>query len=294
MSRAQVAKLWKSCFHDSDAFIRLFFNKLYHPKQTFTLLRNGQVIAALQVLPYTLTPPQGDTPLRLAYIVGCCTHPQYRSRGLMRRLIHDALADARRKGFDLATLIPASTSLFEYYAALGFTTSCFLIHCTYTFDTQTNNLPSHHLLRLNGRNAARFYPFFAHCFQQRRNCIQPNALQFRTAVSDIILDAGNVYVLQESSGGAPLALAFVLPVPPARLNLPPLPYVKEIVASGNNASRALLNHILTLYHAPSLICRTPLEHAGNLPAVPYAMTYPLSDQGSIHLLSNIHISLMLD
>lgn len=212
----------------------------------------------------------------------------------MRRLLLTAIDSARKQGFDLAALIPASASLFEYYRTFGFTTSCFFSHSTYSFDSQTCNASAHRLLRLNGRSARRFFPFFARCFQQRNNCISFNSLHFHAAVADIILDNGDVFVLLDKPGGSPLALAFVLPAPPHSAGLPALPYVKEIVAIDESAQCAIFNHILRLHRAPSLFCRTPPDRNGCSPPLPYAMTLPLSLRASSLSSSGLYLNLMLD
>ncbi|MDR3129882.1 MAG: GNAT family N-acetyltransferase [Tannerellaceae bacterium] len=294
MKGGQVSKLWRLCFQDNEAFIRLFFNKFYCSRRTFSVVQKGRVVSALQVLPYALTSPVDDTIFRLAYIAGCCTHPDYRGRGYMRRLLATAVAEAREQGFDLAALIPASTSLFDYYGALGFTTSCFFTHVTYLMDKPVADMAAHRFLRLNGHTAARFYPFFARCFQQRKNCIQLNNLQFRAAVTDINLDDGAAYLLQKKSNGAPLALAFVLPTPPDTLHLPAIPYVKEIVATDKIAGQTILTYILKIYRTSTAICRTPLDRADGFPAIPYGMTLPLSDRFSMGSKPGIYINLMLD
>lgn len=77
--KEQVRMLWATCFHDSEAFMDLYFGCRYADSLNEYMESDGQVIAALQRIPYRLTYEGMNVPV--AYISGACTHPAYRERG---------------------------------------------------------------------------------------------------------------------------------------------------------------------------------------------------------------------
>lgn len=81
----------------------------------------GQTVSAAQFIPYGMNLLGQRT--SMYYISGVCTHPQWRGRGMARKCLIHYFDELRNKS-PFAMLIPASTSLFEYYYRyLGFTVS---------------------------------------------------------------------------------------------------------------------------------------------------------------------------
>lgn len=118
----QVRRLWAHCFSDGPDFVALYFRLRYRDSNTLTVDDGqGRVLSAMQLLPYPMTYLGHD--LRTEYVSGACTHPDYRRRGLMSGLLTDALHVMRSRGTAMATLIPAHSGLFAYYARLGFATA---------------------------------------------------------------------------------------------------------------------------------------------------------------------------
>ena len=73
----------------------------------------------MQRIPYRLTYEGMSVPV--AYISGACTHPAYRERGVMRKLLAQAHQSMFREGVLFSTLIPAEEWLKGYYARSGYT-----------------------------------------------------------------------------------------------------------------------------------------------------------------------------
>ena len=113
-----MMRLWQDTFGDSDAFVRLFFTRVYRPQNALTTCRDGRLVAMLYIVPYCLR--VGRRTLPAAYICGVSTRPAARGQGLMTALMRRALRTMRRRGFALTTLIPAEPWLFDVYARLGY------------------------------------------------------------------------------------------------------------------------------------------------------------------------------
>ena len=128
-----IKALWKRCFTDSEAFTDLYFRMRYREERNLALWEDEQPVAALQILPYPMTFQQEVLPT--GYISGACTHPDYRNRGLMGRLLKEALKKMHGTGNAFTTLIPAEPWLFDYYARFGYAT---VFHQT---ETRVDNQP---------------------------------------------------------------------------------------------------------------------------------------------------------
>ena len=118
--KEQTKALWKRCFNDSDDFTDLYFRLRYSEEVNQTLKEGGEVIAALQMLPYPMTFCGRTVPT--SYISGACTHPDHRNRGAMRTLLAHSFERMRQEGILFSTLIPAEPWLFNYYGRLGYAT----------------------------------------------------------------------------------------------------------------------------------------------------------------------------
>ena len=105
LRKEQVKELWRRCFHDDEAFIELYFQRRYSQQVSMTLEEDEKVVAALQMLPYPMT--LWNHIVETAYISGACTHPDFRNRGWMGRLLTHSFRQMRNRGTMVSTLIPA-------------------------------------------------------------------------------------------------------------------------------------------------------------------------------------------
>ena len=119
MNKQQVIDLWRLSFNDTEEFIRLYFDRVYKEENTLVIEKDGQVVSALQMLPYTMT--YYGTEISVAYISGACTLPSMRGKGLMRQLIQNAFEEMKYRSVAVTALIPADPWLFDYYREQGYT-----------------------------------------------------------------------------------------------------------------------------------------------------------------------------
>lgn len=118
MIKEQVKALWKICFDDSEEFVEMYFRLRYKTEVNVAIQSGDEVISALQMLPYPMT--FGGETVQTSYISGACTHPDFRSKGVMRELLSQSFARMLRNGVHFSTLIPAEPWLFDYYARMGY------------------------------------------------------------------------------------------------------------------------------------------------------------------------------
>ncbi len=112
--KAQTRQLWHTCFpQDSEDFLDIYFNEKYTDERNLTVRSNGQVVSAMQLLPYRMT--LYGTVLHTGYVSGLGTLPAYRSRGYARNLLYEANRRLFVQGGALSFLIPGSEELRHYY-----------------------------------------------------------------------------------------------------------------------------------------------------------------------------------
>ena len=113
-----LIQLWKQCFFTTIEFNQLYFSKVYKPDETLILIVDDIVVAALQVIPYSIK--IGNTIQSGGYISGAMTHPDYRKKGYMHKLLTASFDEMVKKGYDYTFLIPQEKELISMYAKYGF------------------------------------------------------------------------------------------------------------------------------------------------------------------------------
>ncbi len=115
----QIKHLWKEVFDDTDAFLNLYFEKMYRPEYCLEISNaDGKLCAALQMLPCAFR-KNGET-IPAAYIFAVMTAPDERNKGYMTQLINAAFDKLKQQGVALVTLIPQEEYLIDVYRKYGF------------------------------------------------------------------------------------------------------------------------------------------------------------------------------
>ena len=274
-----MMRLWQDTFGDSDAFVRLFFTRVYRPQNALTLSRDGRLAAMLHLVPYALR--IGHRTLPAAYICGVSTRPEARGRGLMTTLMRRALRTMHRRGFALTTLIPAEPWLFDVYARLGY------VHPIPARDERiaTADLPlASPDVRIAPCTDARFYAAFEHLERRRPCAILHTARDFDTIRLDCESDGGRVLVAL--ADGRPVGFLFEAPEECGVVR------VKELLAEDADTETALLRAAATRHGATQLRVRRPPQP--DCPSQPYGLAARLDDRLSAADIARLHMALMLD
>ncbi|MDR1527332.1 MAG: GNAT family N-acetyltransferase [Dysgonamonadaceae bacterium] len=117
--KPDLKALWKICFpEDTDLFITFYFNEIYKNDETLICLEDHQPVAALQIIPYSIK--TGNHIRKGGYLSGIMTHPAYRKRGYMDKLLNASFDEMKKKSYDYTFLIPQEKELAVMYAKYGF------------------------------------------------------------------------------------------------------------------------------------------------------------------------------
>lgn len=130
-TRQDVWNMWKSCFHDPDDYMEIYFRHKYRNENTLLYVHEGSAVASLQMLHYDFT--FCGTEIPVIYLAGVCTLPAARRRGYTRQLLLRSFEEALKRDVPLMLLVPQEPWLLQFYGQYGF---------AQTFDPGTEPLPS--------------------------------------------------------------------------------------------------------------------------------------------------------
>ncbi|MBR3954235.1 MAG: GNAT family N-acetyltransferase [Clostridia bacterium] len=108
-----LKQLWEVVFGDTREVTNAFFEHAFFPDGCFYESADGKAVSALYLLPVTLGDKKGF------YLYAAATLPAHRGKGIMGKLIKEALAYAKSVS-DFVYLCPAESSLYDYYRRFGF------------------------------------------------------------------------------------------------------------------------------------------------------------------------------
>ncbi len=107
-------RLWKLCFGDSDAFCNWLFQNRFFPEYSVCLENEGEILSAMQGVPYTIRVRDKDLPGVM--LCGVSTHPDHRKKGYMHKIFTFEMNLLHQKGVSLVVHTPAA---LESYFAYG-------------------------------------------------------------------------------------------------------------------------------------------------------------------------------
>ena len=111
--KRQTRQLWKNCFQDSEEFMDIYFDEKYSDESNITLYPDGEVVGAVQTLPYRMT--LYGAVAHSGYLSGLSVAPAYRKKGMAQALLHEAHRRLYNQGAILSFLIPNSDELRHFY-----------------------------------------------------------------------------------------------------------------------------------------------------------------------------------
>ena len=215
--------LWDKCFSEEDKrFVDFYFEKRYNENDNIFIEKDGKVVSALQLISYPFS-YYGKT-IGCSYLSGCCTDPDYRSQGLMNDLIIKALKQAKNNGACFAALIPASESLFNYYAGTNFITTFDYSKIRINLSHKDSETQSHNVNESLGQKSSvsisvfgsesesdfyEVYEYFNNKMRARNCCIQHNEYDFKVITDDLELFDNHLLVAKYGEDICGLAFCYL-------------------------------------------------------------------------------------
>ncbi len=118
--KSDLERLWRTCFGDSQDYIRYFFENRYVPENCLVFVDESvrRPVAMLHLLNVGIAEDGAVVPSQ--YIYAACTRPDYRRQGIMRQLIETAQKLGQSRRLKYSVTVPAEPRLFKYYGRYGF------------------------------------------------------------------------------------------------------------------------------------------------------------------------------
>lgn len=264
MDKQQVINLWRASFNDTDEFIRLYFDRVYKEENTLVIEQNGQIVSALQMLPYTMT--WCGTEISVSYISGACTLPSMRGQGLMRQLLQKAFGEMKRRDVALTALIPADPWLFDYYREQGYTEAFDYSEETYVRPEAVVWEPELTVVLPEVPSIELLYTYFNRKLRERASCLLHTSDDFITILRDLQMDGGQMLTVLNSQE-QPVGMAFVLPPDPTETlaDNEKYVYIKELLYDNESIKNLLLQEATLQNNVKKATYKTPPSAPGTLP-----------------------------
>ncbi|MDD4516453.1 GNAT family N-acetyltransferase [Massilibacteroides sp.] len=247
MKRQGTEELWRVCFGDTEEFIRLFFDNVYQNDSTLVIEKQGRIVAALQLLPYTMLLEDKEVPI--SYICGVSTLPAERGKGMMRQLMGMADNELKRRNIPLATLIPAEPWLFDIYRKYGYQEAFFYQRSSYTASALSTESNLH--ISVATETDARLFPFLDQKLRERKACVLHSETDFEIIRQDLDISGGKLLIATNENNEI-VGMAFTLPEEEGHSV-----FIPEFVYNNDSIKEELLNATAKQYNQATVNYLTP-------------------------------------
>ena len=130
-----LINLWHKVFGDETDYIKLFFKDAYFDSECFAEVVDDETVSAFYLLKCVI---KCDGKIyRGRYLYAAATLSEYRGKGLMSKLINEALDYAEEEKLDFIALVPADDGLYNYYGRFGVKESMYKYKYPIKNDTAT-------------------------------------------------------------------------------------------------------------------------------------------------------------
>lgn len=275
--KKQIIELWQTCFGDTPEFIDLFFGQVYQDENALVIEKEGKIVSALQMIPYTMNFYGKEIPI--AYIAGVSTAPAERGKGLMGRLLQKTFEEMRKRGWVLAVLIPAEKWLFDYYKKNGFTTVFSYSLKQYETTPSGINDSGLTLLSSTALPVDKLFTFFDKKLKERPLGVLHSYQDFLTIINDLRISQGDLWTATDWQGEIQ-GMAFA-----SGAENPASVYLPEILYTSEQVKQFLLQETGFHYQVPKVMYKAP---ATSEAAIPYGMAQMILKEELIQTWLSLH------
>jgi len=216
------SRLWETAFHEGEETSRFVFEQFAQPENVYLAEENGQLLAILSAIPGHVEHAAGS------YFFGLATQPSAQGRGIMTRMMDEVCEMLRARGQKFVCLVPASQSLFQYYAQRGFETAFYRLSGPYS--GAPKDLPAFEAAPFTEGQKLSPVQFCYDPFSARAMIHSLGAVQIRTQAGyGVFMPAEGKWHCVELTDPAALDCALShLHVPEIQLRCPALPALEGI------------------------------------------------------------------
>ena len=128
-NKKELQSLWQMTFLEDSSVIENFFENIFLSVVTPVIKVDNEIVSSLFLLDCNIGNYKGKC------VYCAMTKYAYRGKGYMKKLLDFSYDYCKNNGFDFLFLVPAESSLFEYYKKCGFQE--FGIHRKHIFNENT-------------------------------------------------------------------------------------------------------------------------------------------------------------
>jgi len=193
-------KIWKLCFGDDDAYIDFYFANRYREDNTLLMLLNGEIVSMLTIIPVWVVTADGRT-FHSAMQYAVATHPEYRGRGFVSRLMDFCDRHLKQNCMEMSVLVPAEERLFDFYGKRGYKKGFYIREISVTAGSikgitggaasrplMMPASPQEYNIRRNSQLKGSFYVAY-----QDEDIAYQKKLSVRTGADIYTIDIGRIY-----------------------------------------------------------------------------------------------------
>ena len=179
-------RLWQTVFCDTDGFANFYFSHRFTPTLSFGALEDGELVSMSLGRRFQMSNPS----FYAVMISGVSTLPEYRHQGLMRETMNRLIDNAKRRGYDIAVLVPALPHLYDPF---GFAPLTYATEVTET----ASAIPEGILLCLGTENLV---PIYQNAEKTHRCMMHRTKEDMELALEEYKRDRGITLITEDRKG----------------------------------------------------------------------------------------------
>jgi predicted acetyltransferase len=274
--KEQVKDLWRICFDDAEDFVNMYFRLRYREEKNMVIQEDNKIISALQMIPYPMT--FCGTTIQTSYISGACTHPDYRRKGAMHKLLLQAFARMYSEGVLISTLIPEQPRLVDYYGCMEYVSVFNYSKCVWKL-SEISETDENIRIEQSVKYRDDIYDYFNRKMSERLCCIQHTKADFCVVLANLFLSKGNLFFAVRGEERKIEGVAFVMAEKE-------IGYVNELFAENPEIENELLRQTAIRCKCNQLIVISPSK---NMPEpFPLGMARIIDAKGILNLFAATH------
>ncbi|MDO5570500.1 MAG: GNAT family N-acetyltransferase [Bacteroidales bacterium] len=275
----ELKKIWKDIFQDSDTYIDNVFNGISND-QAFYIKDVGNIVSMAFMTPYDLK--VNDRIVKCGYFFGAATLPEKRNKGYMEKIIDMTKIAAKKNNMSAIILIPATTSLFNYYKRFDFRMAFGYSLKMFSSSVSKKEISDYELIGI--KNDLETYDFFSLAERKKDISILHSKDQFDKILLEYTEDNFHSLALVDKNSGTICALLFAEPTDNGSF------IVKDILFLDSNYRDISLELFLKVINKQEIIVK---EASNNISSIPFAMIYDISNEDTANIEKG-YISLMME
>ncbi len=200
----QIKDLWQYSFSDPDDFMSLYFGKFWNGKNAVAALDGKALLGALELVPYKIS--LRGTLVDASYIVGVCTAPEARGRGVATKLMRGAIEKQGKRREVLSLLYPFS---YSFYNRMGYAPCYQQARCEIPFERMPATHYSGRFFRPSLNDFTALSNVYENFCKGKNGFVRRTKAEWKFIFEMLNLENGHLYAYENEVGTVTAYMSFV-------------------------------------------------------------------------------------